>query len=99
MGDPDQVWTFQAIRVAYKDEPLRVLEERVFPAKECTLDVARMMFMRRFEDPKYAKRYGVPKLEAVRFLDQTDTEVLRYTIYHYYRDSIAKEAEVSGIRE
>ena len=34
MNDPDEGWTFQAIRVAYKDEPLRVLEERLFPARE-----------------------------------------------------------------
>ena len=46
MRDPDRVWTFQAIRVAYKDEPLRVLEEHFFLAPECTVETARMSFMR-----------------------------------------------------
>ncbi len=95
MDDPDPVWTFQAIRVAYKDEPLRVLEERSFLARECTLEAARMLFMRRFEDPEYAKRHGVPKIEAVRFLDQSGSEVLRYTVYHYYRDLVAREASAT----
>ena len=29
---------FQAILFPYKDEPLRVLEERFLPADECTLE-------------------------------------------------------------
>jgi hypothetical protein len=92
MSDPVPVWTFQALRVEYNDEPLRVLEERRLPAGECTLEAARLMFMRRFEDPEYARMHGVPKLEAVRFLDQNDGEVLRYTLYRYYRDLVAREA-------
>ena len=92
MSSPVPVWSFQAIRVAYNDDPLRVLEERRLPAGECTLEAARLMFMRRFEDPEYAKMHGVPKLEAVRFLDQDGSEVLRYTLYHYYRDLVARDA-------
>ena len=93
MSDPGPVWTFQAVRMAYKDEPLRILEERRFPSNECTLEAARVLFMRRFEDPGYAKKRGVPKIEAVRFLDQSGTEVLRYSIYNYYRDHIRREGE------
>jgi hypothetical protein len=89
----DYVSVFQAIRVPYSDEPLRVLEERFIPASECTLDVAKAMFMMRFEDKNYARKHGALWPDAVRFLDERGEEILRYTSWNYLRDVTTRESD------
>jgi exonuclease III len=84
---------FQAILFPYKDEPLRVLEERFLPAGECTLEAAKAMMMMRFEDRNYVRRYGALWPDAVRFLDEQGEEILRYTCWSYLRESIETQGD------
>ena len=55
MASRAYVCLFQAIKVPYKDEPLRVIEQKFLPASECTLDAAKAMLMMRFEDKSYPR--------------------------------------------
>ncbi len=84
---------FQAILFSYKDQPLRVLEERFLPADECTLDAAKAMMMMRFEDQSYARKYGALWPDAVRFLNERGEEILRYTCWSYLRESTAAQSD------
>ena len=57
MASRAYVCLFQAIKVPYKDEPLRVIEQKFLPASECTLDAAKAMLMMRFEDKSYSRKH------------------------------------------
>ena len=85
------VCLFQAIKVPYKDEPLRVLEQLFLPASECTLDAARAMFMMRFEDKSYSRKHGALWPDAVRFLDERGEELLRYTCWNYLKEVTTRD--------
>ncbi len=87
----DRICLLQVIAEAYKSRPLRVLEERFLPASDCTLDSAKVMLMKRIEDGAYTRRHRVLWPDAVRFLDQSGTEVLRYTAWNYFREITMKE--------
>jgi exonuclease III len=91
MSRRNYVCRFQAIKAPYRNEPLRVLEERFLPASECTLTAAKAMFMMRFEDKSYSRKYGALWPDAVRFLDERGEEVLRYTSWNYLRETTARE--------
>ncbi len=91
MSHRDYVCLFQAIQVPYKDKPLRVLEEEYLGASQCSLDVAKAMFMMRFEDKNYSRKYRAIWPDAVRFLDERGQEVLRYTAWDYFKESTMKE--------
>lgn len=93
MASRDYVFLFQAIKVPYKDEPLRVIEQKSLPASECTLDAAKAMLMMRFEDRSYPRRYGALWPDAVRFLDEQGQEVLRYTCWSYLREITSGEGD------
>jgi hypothetical protein len=85
------VYLFQAIKVPYKDEPLRVIEQRFLPASECTLDAAKAMLMMRFEDRSYPRQHGALWPDAVRFLDEQGQEILRYSCWNYLREVTSRE--------
>jgi exonuclease III len=93
MSSRNYVCLFQAIKVPYKDEPLRVLEQRFLPASECTLDAAKAMFMVRFEDKSYSRKHGALWPDAVRFLDERGEELLRYTCWNYLREVTTRESD------
>ncbi len=92
MSRLDQVWTFQAIQLPDKDRPLRVLEQVLLSADDCTLEAAKLMFMRRFEDKAYRRKHGPLAPDAVRFVDEDGVEVLRYTSWSYLREQSMEEA-------
>ncbi len=87
----DRICLFQVISEAYKGRPLRVLEERFLPTSQCTLDVAKVMLMKRIEDRAYLRQHRVLWPDAVRFLDQSGTEVLRYTAWNFFREITMRE--------
>ena len=84
---------FQVIMAEYKGEPLRVLEEQFRPASQCSLEVAKIEFMQRFEDRSYSRKHNVLWPDAVRFFDQSGNEVVRYTAWNYFRESTMKERD------
>jgi hypothetical protein len=88
---PDQICLFQVIMAAYKSEPLLVLEENFLPASQCSLEVAKVEFMRRYEDRSYSRKHSVLWPDAVRFLDQSGHEAVRYTAWNYFREITMKE--------
>ncbi len=92
LGKSDPIWTLQVVRLPYGDEPLSVLEERTDPASECTIEVARVIFMARFEGPGYMVGQRRLKPDAVRVLDENGAEVLRYTVWNYFREVTEREA-------
>ncbi len=89
----DRICPFQVIMGEHKGEPLRVLEERFLPASQCSLEVAKVEFMRRFEDRSYSRKHHVLWPDAVRFLDQSGNEVVRYTAWNYLREITTKERD------
>ncbi len=92
MSDLGHICLFQAIQVEFKSRPLRVLEEYFVPAKKCTLQDAKRMFKTRFEDKGYSRKHRAIWPDAVRFLDQSGNEVLRYTSWDYLKEIVSKEA-------
>ena len=91
MASRAYVCLFQAIKVPYKDEPLRVIEQKFLPASECTLDAAKAMLMMRFEDRSYPRQHGALWPDAVRFLDEQGQEILRYTCWSYLKEVTSRE--------
>ena len=89
----DRICLFQVIMAEHKSEPLRVLEEQILPAAQCSLEVAKVEFMQRFEDRSYSRRHSVLWPDAVRFLDQSGNEVVRYTAWNYLREITMKERD------
>jgi hypothetical protein len=79
--------------IEHKSEPLRVLEEQFLPADQCSLEIARIMFMQRFEDKSYSRKYNVLWPDAVRFLDQGGHEAVRYTAWNYLREITTRERD------
>ena len=72
---------------------MRVLEDRFLPASQCSLEVAKVEFMQRFENRSYSRRHSVLWPDAVRFLDQSGNEVVRYTAWNYLREITMKERD------
>ena len=97
MASRAYVYLFQAIKVPYKDEPLRVIEQRFLPASECTLDAAKAMLMMRFEDKSYPRQHGALWPDAVRFLDEQGQEILRYTCWSYLKEVTSREDAGSAL--
>ena len=89
----DQICLFQVIMAEHKSEPLRVLEEQILPAAQCSLEVAKVEFMQRFEDKSYSRKHRVLWPDAVRFLDQGGNEAVRYTAWNYLREMTTKERD------
>ncbi|HEX2552974.1 MAG TPA: hypothetical protein VHL98_04680 [Microvirga sp.] len=92
MGSAGLVFRFQALRVSYGDRPLRVLEEKFMPASQCTREAARLLFMKLFEDRAFARRHGLLQPDAVRFIDEQGTEILRYSSWDYLKETAGRQA-------
>ena len=93
MSGRSYICLFQALQIEYKDKPLRVLDEQFLPASECTLEAAKAMFQKRFEDRAYSREHGLLKPDAVRFLAEDGAEVLRYTSFDYLKECAARKAD------
>ncbi len=86
MSQVERTCLFQAILVEHQGQPLRVLEQYYVPANRCTLDNAKRNLKERFEDKQYSRRCRALWPDAVRFLDQSGNELLRYTTWAYLRE-------------
>ena len=95
MSGRSYICLFQALQIAYRDKPLRVLDEQFLPASECTLEAAKALFQKRFEDRAYARKHGLLKPDAVRFLDEGGAEILRYTSFDYLKECTARKGNQS----
>ncbi len=89
----DRICLFQVIMAEHKGKPLQVLEEQLRPASQCSLEVAKIEFMQRYENRSYSRKHNVLWPDAVRFLDQGGHEIVRYTAWNYLREITTKERD------
>jgi hypothetical protein len=82
----NQIWFFEIIRLEVGRNPPRVLERQFAPKSEATVANARQILMDRFEDPDWPAKHEKLKPEAIRFLNDSDKEVLRYTVIDLLRE-------------
>jgi hypothetical protein len=90
MERENQIWFFEVIRLEVRGAPPKVLERTFAPRSEATRENARKLLESRFNDPAYSKRHGNLKPEAVRFLDEQNREVVRYTAVKLLSESQPK---------
>jgi hypothetical protein len=88
----DYIGLFQALKLPYRDEPLRVIEEKFLPASQCTLAAAKAMLKERFEDRAYTRAYGVLWPDAVRIINERGEEVVRYTLWSHLREATSGDS-------
>jgi hypothetical protein len=91
MSVPSHFCLFQAILFEHDGKPVKVLEQYYISPGRCTLQNARNMFKSRFEDSSYSRKYRAIWPDAVRFMDQSGNEILRYTAWTYLREITSLE--------
>jgi hypothetical protein len=80
MSRDSQVWLYEVIRLEVGKALPKVLESGFAPKSEATRENARKILKARFEDNDWPRTNGGLKPEAVRFLNDNDEEVVRYTV-------------------
>ena len=73
-------------RLKVPDKQVEVLETGRTPLADATRDNAKVMLVKRLDDPRYGLEHYKVRPEGVRFLDDAGHELARYTVDDYLEE-------------